>query len=436
MKTAAFFAFLLLICSAFGTIVKSYIDEQGRPIDHHVGTYLVKDKMQNLYRVKYDVEMLGGNLIINVDEVKGIRKVQCDITNIELMVDFNSVPDAYSFYKTITAGNYERFVSGAEWNCSDVQTGSMMLLRKVIEVEINGVSVLLRTSDGSYEEAIKDGSFSLDRAEEPQEHAKTLCFGVNQNKECTAASRPLPIYHNKYIDVQCSNCFVGAKATVFIDIKISWFKLRYASAGLRDIAINGGFVLDMAAQGSASGTIDKTYSLVDAGLVVQFWIGPIPITIWYEIPLRMVATAAVSAQAKATAGVTANWNFGNAFVTWDENNGWKVAKPNPTFTWTPILKGEASFDAEASLAIIPSFIIHAMRLVHAGVKVTPTVMLAAHGDTTKKELCADLTYKIIGDIFAGITINVPFVKLFEKNFGPYELFNTGVKPIGHWCVKG
>ncbi len=433
MKT--YLALLLLLGCTFGAVIRSYVDEKGRQIDQHVGSYMVKDQANTLYRVTYDVEMLGGDLVTNMDEVSGIRQVQCDLTNTEMVVNFNSVPDAYSFYKSIkTDGGLDKFLTSGKYNCSEVQSDSFMTLRRVVEAEISGVTVLLRTSQGTYEETIKEGHIQLEPADQPSEHSKTFCFGVNSNSDCSAASRPIPLYHNNYVDLSCSNCFVGAKATVFLDFKISWFKLRHIGTGMRDISINGAFVLDLAAQASASGSIDKTYRIVDQGLVVQFWIGPIPITIWYEIPLRLVASAMMNIQAHATAGAKATWSLGNAYVEWDESYGWRVAKPAPAFHWEPVLSGEASFNAEASLAIIPSVIVHVMRIAQAGVRLEPSLLLTAEGDTQKKQLCADLSYKVVADISAAVSMNLPLIKLFEKTFGPYEILNTGVKPIGHWCV--
>jgi len=433
MKT--FLVIMLVLATAFGTVIRSYIDEKGQQIDHHVGSYLIKASNGGLYRVQYDMEMLGGNLIMNLDQVKGIRKVQCDLTDIEMVVEFSSVPDAYNFYKDITVSASDRFVTGGNWNCSEVQAGSYMLMRRVIEAEIKGVTVLLRTSQGSYEEAFKDGFVTLDKAEEPQEHSKTFCLGVNTQGSCDVATRALPIYQNKFITLTCSNCFVGAKATVFIDLRISAFKLRHIGAGLRDISVNAAFVLDLLAQASASGSIDKTYRIVDGGLIIQFWIGPVPVTIWYEIPLQLLANAMITLKAHAMAGAKAIWSLGNAYVEWDESTGWKTAKPTPSFHWEPVLSGEANMDAEASLSIIPSFIVHVCRIIQAGVRLVPTMMMKAHGDTNKKEICLDLSYKLIADISAGISINLPFIKLVEKTFGPYELYNSGEKPIGHWCVK-
>ncbi len=434
MKTSYLFV-LFLFATTFAAVVNTYVDEQGRNIDHHVGTYMVKDVKENLYRVTYDVEMLGGFSIMNIDQVKGVRRVQCDISDIEMVVNFNSVPDAYSFYKTVTASASDRFVTGSKWNCSDTQSGSFILLRRVIEAEISGVTVILRTSQGSYEDLFKEGNVRLESAEAPDDYSKTVCLGVNTNAECDAANRALPLYQNKYVTVSCSNCFVGAKATVFLDFSISWFKLRHVGAGLKDININGAFVLDMAAEGSASGALDKTYRVVDQALIVQFFIGPVPVVIWYEVPLRLVANAMVTARAHASAGAKANWKIGDAFVEWDEKTGWKVAKPQPVFNWEKVLEGEASFSAEASISIIPSIVLHAMKIVSATVRIEPTLMASAYGDTTKKELCADMSYKVLGDFTASIGLNMPIGKLLEKEFGPYEIFNTGVKPIGHWCIK-
>lgn len=436
MQTTAFIVLALLLVNSLGAIVGSYIDENGLPIDHHLGTYLIKDTQGALYKVTYDVEMLGGNLVLNLDQLRPIKNVQCDSNNIELLVDFVNNAEALAFYKIVSVNTNNRFVTGTNWNCKDVQTGALMLMRRVLSAELNQNRVLLHTVQGFYEESIKDGSITLDRADQPQEHSKTFCLGVNSNKECDAASGPIPIYENKYFSLTCSNCFVGAKATVFLDVQISWFKLRRVATGLRDIGVNAAFVLDLAAQASWSAGFDKTYKLVDQGIIIQFFIGPIPISIWYEIPIQVLANAKVDIKAPATAGAKANWKIGDAYISWDENAGWKVVKPNPVFTWEPVLHGEANFNAEASLSIIPSFIIHAMRIVQAGVRMEPSLMFAASGDTEKKELCADLSYQVKADSRAEVHINIPFTRIrFDKTFGPYVLFDTGVKPIGHWCVK-
>ncbi len=437
MKIALFLTLTLLCASTLGAIVGSYIDESGRQIDHHVGSYLIRDTSDTLYRVKYDVEMLGGNIIVNLDALPGISAVQCDISNIELIVTFNNKNDAVSFYRVMSSASSDHFVTGARWNCNEAQDGAMMLMRKVLGASFNNDRVVtLKTAQGHYEESIKDGSITLDRAEEPEDHSLTFCLGVNSNKDCNAAKGPIPIYENKFMTLSCSNCFVGAKATVFLDVQISWFKLRKIATGLKDINVNAGLVLELDAHASWNAGVDKTYKVVDQAIIIQFWIGPIPITIWYEIPIQLLASASIDARLNVQAGATANWKIGDSYISWSESQGWQLVKPNPVFTWQPVLKAEGNFNAQGSVALIPSFIVHAMRIVQMGVKMTPTLTLQAHGDLQTREACADLSYRVNGEANAEVHINIPYTRIkLDKVFGPYSLFDTGVKQIGHWCVK-
>lgn len=57
MNTKAFIMLMILAVCALGSIVNSYVDTDGTPIDHHVGSYLIKDKNDVLYRVTYDVDV-------------------------------------------------------------------------------------------------------------------------------------------------------------------------------------------------------------------------------------------------------------------------------------------------------------------------------------------------------------------------------------------
>ena len=67
---------------------------------------------------------------------------------------------------------------------------------------------------------------------------------------------------------------------------------------------------------------------------------------------------------------------------------------------------------------------------------TPVLSFEAQGDLESKQACADLTYRVNGESFAEMHINLPYIRVhIDKTFGPYSLFDTGVKSIGHWCIK-
>lgn len=176
--------------------------------------------------------------------------------------------------------------------------------------------------------------------------------------------------------------------------------------------------------------------IVDQKVIVAFSIGPIPITIWYEVPLHLLAKTMIEAKAHATAGAIANWHIGDAYVAWERGHGWKIGKPNPHFSFNKVLSGEASFKGDALIKLAPSFIMHINRIIEAGITIDPSLMAEVAGDTEKKELCLDLSYEVLSEVYAALHINIPFVHLrIQKTFGPYKVIDTGVKKIGHWCAK-
>jgi len=432
MKNILFLA--LLISTAYSAIVRTYVDESGRLIEHHVNSYFAKGADDVMYRITYDAEILGGNFITSLDEVTGIDKVLCDVNDIEMIVEFHSVPEAYALYNKIKDEGYEKFLTSLKYNCSNSKTKPFVNIKEILTVELNQNTILIRTALGTYERLFKQASVRVDPVPDSEGYEKTLCLGVNANQDCTAARAPLPLYKNSYIDITCSNCFVGTKATVFFDFKISSFKLRHIGAGFKGIAANAAFVVNMVAQGGASGGLDRTY-VVAAGVVLQFYIGPVPIVVTYQIPIRILAEAMVELKAFGKVGAMATWQLGDAYVEWDEKTGWTKGKIEPSFKWTHILDGDAAVKAEASLSIIPSLELSLLGIINAGVSLTPTIRATAEGNLKEKQVCADFFYRTAADLYASISMNIPLIKAANWKFGPVGLFDTGENKLGRWCIN-
>lgn len=432
MKNILFLAFL--ISTAYTAIVRTFTDEQGRVIEQHADAFLTRGADNVLYRITYDAEIQGGNFITSLDSTTGIDKVLCDMNDIEMIIDFHSVPEAYALYNKIKDEGYEKYITSLKYNCSNSKTKPFVNLKEVLTVELNQNTILIRTALGSYERLFRQANVRVEPIPDSEGYEKSLCLGVNANEDCTAVNSPLALYQNNYIDITCSNCFIGTKATAFFDFKISWFKLRHIGAGFKGISVNGAFILDMVAKAAASGGLDRNY-VAAAGVVLQFYIGVIPIAVVYQIPIRIVADAMIEIAASAKIGATATWQLGDAFVEWDEHTGWKKGQIAPKFTWSHVLEGDANFKAGASLSIIPSIELSLLQMMTAGVKITPSIRASAEGNTKEKELCADLFYRVAGELYATISMNIPLVKSANWKYGPVSLFDTGEKNIGHWCIK-
>jgi len=429
----SFLPLILLFATAFGAIVKSYIDEQGIPLDHHVGTYLVRDVNQVLYRVTYDVHMLAGELITNLDSLNDLVTVECDLNNIELVTTFRKEDQARLFANSMNIKKINKFVTSTKWNCNSTHPNSLMLMRKVMSASLSRNVVTLQTAQGFYEESIKDGVVTLHKEEEDG-YRKDFCLGANTN-DCNVASKPIPIYNNKYMDVSCKNCFVGAKGTLVLELSISWFKVKKLIAGLQNININAALVLGMESQYQWSTGYTKEFFLLKEKYIVNFYIGPIPICISYDIPVTIEAEAAISTKLSIEAGATANWKIGDAYVSWTPEEHWKLVRSTPTYSWNPVLSASGGFKATAGLSITPAFILHFLRIVDMYVNTTPRLDLVAEGDVQKKEACVDVTAQAKAEAGARVHINIPIVNIkYEKSFGPVTLFNTGPKRLVHKCI--
>lgn len=73
-------------------------------------------------------------------------------------------------------------------------------MRKVLEITLNGLSVTLKTTQGHYEETIKEGEIKMTSISNSSAFSKKFCMGVN-TKDCEAAAGPIPLYTNKFINV-------------------------------------------------------------------------------------------------------------------------------------------------------------------------------------------------------------------------------------------
>jgi len=239
------------------------------------------------------------------------------------------------------------------------------------------------------------------------------------------------------MSVDCANCFLGVEATVFASLSIHLFKLQQLSGGLKNIAVNGAFELDMNAHAAWSTGVDKTLPVVKSATIINFWVGPIPVRVWFEIPVEMKADLSFTSSASATVGATANWNIGDAYVEWDSKNHWQVVKPSPKFSWAPVINGQAQFNAEGSFSLKPTVTVHLDNLFQSSLVIDPVLSMQAQGSTADKQLCASLGYDIDITVAAELDINISWLNIHDdRTFGPKSLYASGNQSIGHWCVAG
>ena len=275
--------FILALNTVLGDLINSYIDHEGNAIDHYISNQVLNDANNNLYRVIYDAKILGSNLIVNLDKANGIKNIYCDISNIEFTIVFANNDYATSFAKVMNTQSRTKFITGMKWNCSSIDSSSKVLMRRVFNATASNNIVNLDTAQGYYEETMLSLSLSIEKKKDQNDFP--LCLGANSN-DCIKSKKPLPIYKNKHISVQCQDCYIGMKTTMEIRLNISKV-LKHIDLSLKDIEINSGFVMNHTSDGNRGAGKEYNYMAKEPTVIMNFWIGPVPVSIWYEIPLAI-----------------------------------------------------------------------------------------------------------------------------------------------------
>ena len=441
-------SYLLLVCVllpiSFGGITESYISE-GIPLDHHEGAFLTTDSQGAPLKVTYDLHILSEPLIKNLDGEPTVKTVECDMEQISMEIGFSSKSAAAKFYVDISNNFNSTFITGGiKWNCNGGTGNPSVIIRRVLDGYVTGDKVNLTTTSGHYQQIIKQGDMVIQSdshlsgikpGHDPLGFENLICIGFNVDGQCNDNAQPFDIYRNKYISLTCEDCYLGARAYFYMELKFGFFKLKKIGAGFKRINAKAGLEFGFSASGSWSMNMDKTWEIVKHATLVDLMIGPVPINVWFSIPIQVVANSDFLAEAEARIGAKGEWDIGDAYIEWTEEAGWASVQPTPKFTWTPTVEGEASFHASADVALIPSIVVHAEYLLTTTYLVDPTLYIQAHGDLNNKQLCADMQYEVKSQVEADFGINIPFTRIhFDKQFGPKTLFDTGKQEIGHWCV--
>lgn len=395
-----------------------------------------------MYQVRYNNSRVSDEHVIVIDNLFGLINVTCDIDQTALFMQFI---DAYSLMDFVNALEYvsDYLTGGQSHGCAPRNSTSNStdnyLLRRVISGEYNEMlgQIQLVATEAKYDEIYQTADIQFatygscaDSFDAP------ICIGVNTENSCDSATSPITIFQNQYVDITCSNCFLGFITDVFLDLHIELFKLKSLTGGFKNMSLNGGLVFDLNAHDSWSTGVDKTLNFIPPTTAISFWIGPIPFKITFAVPVQVIAQANFQATAQATIGATAEWNIGDNYIMYTAGQGWTHVTPDPEFTWTPQAEGSAEFHADASFALVPSLEMSVDNVYDYQLQLYPILNFQAEGSTKEKQLCANLTYDVEIDSSAQLHINIPWLFIHDTDsYGPRIIYNTGTKPIGGICVN-
>jgi hypothetical protein len=388
------------------------------------------------YQVKYATYGLADEHFVTLETVEDLTSYLCNIDSTEVNMEFSSVSELKTFASSLVP--YSTFlVEGSTFSCPVVPNVPRTLVRRVLAWNTTeGENILtLRVVPALLDEIFKEASVGVKKTGPClTDWEENVCIGAN-TQDCSIAESSLPLYSNKYLSVTCSSCFLGLDADVFLDLEISWWHLKRLAGGFKNIRVKGALVESLSATEAWSAGIDKSIAVVQPTTILSFNIGPIPIRLWFEVPVEITADLSFYASAAAKVGVEVDWKIGDAYLKWDHSSHWSPVGPSPSLTWTPVLSGSASFNANGDLSFLPTFILHVDNVFDYKLKAIPVVNAKVTGDVSEEKICAQASgsLKLTGE--ADLNINIPFVHLGDKHFGPYTYYSKEFDIFPETCEK-
>lgn len=245
-----------------------------------------------------------------------------------------------------------------------------------------------------------------------------FCYGFNTNN-CKNAQTVIPLFQNKFLELDCDNCFAGFSGDAFAEIEIDWFKIKNIAAGFKNLDLEAGLGVNLQATAAPTYAFDKNYPVISKFNIVSFNIGPIPVDLWLELPVEVSLNAGLDASADLQLGANIDFSIGNLYFQWNDKSGFQFFKPSDNINIKPYISHSESLNGQAQFKILSSLKLHLDNVFEIQADITPEI------DGTLNNLCLDGTYRINID-YQGTVM--------KDSFGPKIIFDSGNRQLLHICA--
>jgi hypothetical protein len=384
----------------------------------------------NAHELKYNVLHAPGleGSLDNLDQVKGLEELQCDIDGTRLKIEFVGIVHA-TYYNTKWEIGKSYLVGGGSKGCpllpSQLEAG--FLLRYVTGSYQNGTTVYVDTAPAQYDQIYEHADISFGSTGVSCESAglgvsQHVCVGINSD-DCESSKATIPVYQNADLNLQCTNCFAALEADIFFTLTIKEFAVQSLVAGFQNVKINAGAEVSFDAQKSWSVGTDKDLELVPKTPVIQFSIVEVPFALYFEAPMSMHVEATLPTTATAVAGLTATYSMDELSLDWAPSSGWQQNTTIPELSHQIQASGDASFSGQATISLVPTFKLMANQMFHMSTTVTPVFNLKVNGDAAKEQICETANYSAKIDAEAEFKLNIPWLHINDDKKWSGEVFS-------------
>lgn len=381
------------------------------------------------YLVSHQLHMTPNITTVNLDGFPGLESVTCDFDQTSLLLAFPDESHASAFVDAVS-GQQQAFVTSVFSSCVEGEQN----IRRVISAVQSGSSVELHAVIAKYDELIEEGTISMASAG-PCNADQHFCVGVNVNADCTVAAKPIPLYSNKFVDLQCSNCYTAFMGDVFLTLDIKHFKLQSVSAGFKNLEADLSLIMDLKGSAQWSAGYDKVFPIIPSTTVINFRVADLPFKVTFEVPLEVKASATFYAAGEATGGVSAKWVFGDMYATWNSGSGWTHVTPQPQLSWTPQLQTtQPNFSSDFTLSVVPSVTMKLNDVFTYSMTATPIADLKVAGDLSTRTVCANSTVSLNLHSHSELHFDVDWLHIHDDKTWDKDVYSSGDVDLEQKCI--
>jgi len=383
------------------------------------------------YLITHQLRLISNITTVNLDGFPGLESVTCDFDQTQLLLAFPDESHASAFVNAVIRQEQQSFVTSVFSSCVEGEQN----IRRVISAVQSGSSVELHAVTAKYDELIEEGTISMSSSGScnGDQH---FCVGFNVNADCTIAAKPIPLYSNKFVDLECSNCYAAFMGDVFLTLDIKHFKLQSVSAGFKNLEADLSLIMDLKGNAQWSAGYDKVFPIIPSTTVINFRVADLPFKVTFEVPLEVKASATFYASAEASGGVSAKWAFGDMYATWNAGSGWSHVTPNPQLSWTPQLQTtQPNFSSDFTLSVIPSVTMKLNDIFTYSMTATPIADLKVAGDLGTKSVCANSTVSLNLHSHSELHFDVDWLHIHDDKTWDKDIYSSGNVDLEEKCIQ-
>jgi hypothetical protein len=383
------------------------------------------------YSITHQLRLASNVSTVDLDVFPGLESVTCDFDQTSLLLAFPDSSHASAFVNTVTGQPMQTFVTSSFSTC----VGAEQNIRRVVTAIQTGSSVELHAVTAKYDELIEQGTISIASAGScnGDQH---FCVGLNVNADCTIAAKVIPLFSNKFVDLECSDCYTAFMGDVFLTLDIKHFKLQSVSAGFKNLHADVSLIMDLKGDAQWSAGYDKVFPVIPSTTIIQFRVADLPFKVSFEIPVEVKASATFYATAEATGGVSAKWVFGDMFATWNAGSGWTHVIPKPQLSWTPQLQTtEPIFSSDFTLSVIPTVTMKLNDIFTYSMTASPVVDLKVAGDLGTRTVCANSTVSLNLHSHSELHLDVDWLHIHDDKIWDKDIYSSGDVSLEQKCIK-